>query len=218
MGVWVGSALSPTVFHWSEAELQQPYRPWTWSSNCYVILQPFFTAAPWGPALERQRERQREKQPSDLQINFHWTLNISWKEPCSRRTDGLHVWPADPSESTQSCLNFYTWKKIEGWLWKPIIKLQTWESSGCFNVYTEMNISWNAEENAFNSQTKVVTVCNEWQEDFREKMLRRRAHTAKGRVKGIVSGSCFQSKRTCGRWKTAIASQPGPGSKHTQHV
>lgn len=93
----------------SNAELQQPYRPWTWSSNRYVILQPFFSAAPWGPALE---EREREKQPSDLQINFHRTLNISCKEPCSRRTDGLNVWPTDLSACAQSCPNFYLWQSF----------------------------------------------------------------------------------------------------------
>lgn len=103
----------------SNAELQQPYRPWTWSSNRYVILQAFFSAAPWGPALE---EREREKQPSDLQINFHQTLNISCKEPCSRFTDvRLYAWPTDPSEFTPSRPHFYIcWQiriQFENWQW-----------------------------------------------------------------------------------------------------
>lgn len=162
---------SISLIRGSNAELQQPYRPWTWSSNRYVILQPFFGAAPWGPALEG---REREKQPSDLQINFHWTLNISCKQPCSRRADGLHVWPTDLSECTQSCADC---GKIKRWVWKLTTKLQTRECSGCLDVYTELKVGSHAAENAFISQTKAVTVCNEWQEDFREKMLHRRALT-----------------------------------------
>lgn len=37
--------------HWSErrrCELQRSYRPWTWSSRWYVILQSFLDAAPLG--------------------------------------------------------------------------------------------------------------------------------------------------------------------------
>lgn len=132
---------STPLIRGSNAELQQPYRPWTWSSNRYVISQPFFGAAPWGPALE---ERERQKQPSDLQINFHWTLNISCTEPCSRRTDGLSVWPTDPSECTQSCPDVYVCGKIKQWVWKLTIKRQTWDNSGCYDLYTEIKISCNA--------------------------------------------------------------------------
>lgn len=41
---------------------------------------------------EREK-RESEKQTSDQQINFHWTLNISCRESCSRHTDEINKCP-----------------------------------------------------------------------------------------------------------------------------
>lgn len=166
--------------HWSErrrCELQRSYRPWTWSSCWYVILQSFLDAAPLGSG---QKEVGRKgarwggaKETSGQQINFHWTLNISWKDSSSRRTDGLNKCPAATSSHTQTSDS--TWSQINRECGKTPRKT---EPKKFLNHDSKViSVRQRGKINSFRKKkNNMVTVCYAWQEHFREKMLRRHSH------------------------------------------
>ena len=109
----------------SNVELQQPCGPWTWSSNRYVILQPFFTAALLGPALE---ERARER--NSLQI-------------CRSIFTGLWIFHVRSRVADAQMGRVYgrqnahpnLWGKMKRWFGYLTIKLHTWQFWVSWRLY-----------------------------------------------------------------------------------